>query len=256
MFKRPRVIPVLTIMNGGLVKTNKFNKPIYLGDPINAMKIFNEKLVDELVILDISKDRQLNGPNFQMLQEIADEAFMPLAYGGGIRNVEDGLRVLKIGFEKLVFNSAIEENPRIIEDLVKLVGGQSIVLSLDYRLKFGLIRLYKNSGKIKTRLSISEIIITYEDLGVGEIIIHSIDRDGTRSGYDVTLLSKIAKETTLPIIALGGCNGLHDIKNLMNHSNVSAFAAGHLFVFYGRRNGVLINFPAENDFYNEGIYND
>ncbi len=236
MFKRPRVIPVLTIMNGGLVKTNKFKKPIYLGDPINAMKIFNEKLVDELVILDISKNRQLNGPNFQMLQEIADEAFMPLAYGGGIRNVEEGLRVLKIGFEKLVFNSAIEENPMIIEELVKLVGGQSIVLSLDYRIKLGTTFFYKNSGKIKTRLSISEIIETYENLGVGEIIIHSIDRDGTRIGYDISLLTKIAKETTLPVIALGGCNGLNDIKNLMNQSKVSAFAAGHLFVFYGRRN--------------------
>jgi imidazole glycerol-phosphate synthase subunit HisF len=256
MFKRPRIIPVLTIMNGGLVKTNKFKKPIYLGDPINAMKIFNEKLVDELVILDISKDRQLNGPNVQLLQEIADEAFMPLAYGGGIRTVEEGLRILRIGFEKLVFNTAIEGNPTIIEELVKLVGGQSIVLSLDYRVKFGITLLYSNSGRIKTRLSISEIIKAYEELGVGEIIIHSIDRDGTRSGYDITLLNKIAKETTLPVIALGGCNGLNDIKNLMNQSNVSAFAAGHLFVFYGRRNGVLINFPAESDFYREGIYND
>jgi len=256
MFKRPRVIPVLTIMNDGLIKTTKFNKPIYLGDPINAVKIFNEKVVDELVILDISKDRHLRGPNFQLLQEIADEAFMPLAYGGGIRSIEDGLQILKIGFEKLVFNSMIEENPRVIEDLIGMVGGQSIVLSLDYRTKFGGSHLYKNSGKIKSRFSISEIIKSYENIGVGEIIIHSIDRDGTRSGYDVSLLTRISKETTLPVIALGGCNGLSDIKNLMNQSSVSAFAAGHLFVFYGRRNGVLINFPTESDFYKEGIYND
>jgi cyclase len=208
------------------------------------------------VILDISKDRQVNGPNFQLLQEIADEAFMPLAYGGGIRNVEEGLRILRIGFEKLVFNSAIEESPKIIKELIKLVGGQSIVLSLDYRTKFGISILYKNSGKIKSRLSFTEIIKTYENLGVGEIIIHSIERDGTRSGYDVSLLSKIAKETTLPVIALGGCNGLPDIKKLMNQSDVSAFAAGHLFVFYGQRNGILINFPTESDFYNIGIYHD
>jgi imidazole glycerol-phosphate synthase subunit HisF len=256
MYNRPRVIPVLTILNDGLVKTKRFSKPVYLGDPINATKIFNEKLVDELVVLDISKDRFLRGPNFQLLQEIADEAFMPLAYGGGIRTVEDGLKILQIGFEKLIFNTNIEQNPNVIEELIRLVGGQSIVLSLDYKLQFGQNKFFTNNGTKKSRLMLMDVVLYYEKLGLGELIIQSIDRDGTRKGYDYKMLTYIAEKTSVPIIALGGCSGLSDIKQALTESKVSACAAGHLFVFYGRKNGGLINFPTEKELYFEGIYND
>ena len=256
MYSRPRVIPVLTVMNGDLVKTTKFSKPVYLGDPINATKIFNEKLVDELVILDISKERYARGPNFQLLQEIANEAFMPLAYGGGIRTIEDALKILRIGFEKLIFNSNIEENTVLIEELIRLVGGQSVVLSLDYKTRLGRHKLFTWSGTKENRFQFPDLIAKYEKLGVGELIIHSIDRDGTRAGYDIVLLSHVAKNTSLPIIALGGCYGLSDMRRALLESSVSACAAGHLFVFYGRRNAVLINFPSERDLYVEGIYNE
>jgi len=256
MFKRPRIIPVLTISDGGLVKTTRFRNPSYLGDPINAVKIFNEKTVDELVLLDISNNRHLKGPNFKLLKEVADEAFMPLAYGGGIRTVDDGLQVLSIGFEKLVFNTAIEENPSIIEELIQLVGGQSIVLSLDYRNRFGGLVVYTNNGKKKFSKSVNNILNFYERMGVGEIIMQSIDRDGTRDGYDISILKTLASLTNLPMIALGGCSGLSDIRKLIKNTKINAFAAGHLFVYYGRRNGILINFPSDLDFYREGIYHE
>lgn len=251
---RPRIIPVLTIQNGGLVKTKKFKRPVYLGDPINATKIFNEKMVDELIVLDISKDRFDSGPNFELLKEISSEAFMPLAYGGGIRSVADGIKILSIGFEKLIFNTLFFEEENIIKDLIRLVGGQSIVISLDYKIIFKKIFFYSNNAGVKHKIGLKDVFNKLNELGVGEIVFQSIDRDGTKEGYDLNTYKTIDGLINVPIIALGGCSGLFDLKKVLDLGSINACAAGHIFVFYGQRDGVLINFPSEKELEDLGIY--
>lgn len=253
---RHRVIPVLTIKDGGLVKTLKFKKSTYLGDPINAVRIFNEKEVDELVLLDISEDRAKRGPDFTMLKDIVDEAFMPMTYGGGIRSVEEANQLIKLGFEKVLLSSLLFDNPDVVKSIVEQLGSQSVVISLDYRTKLGKYVFYKDSGITKINKSFNLIMEETNRLEIGEIVLHSIDRDGTRSGYDIIMLETGSMMTSSPVIALGGAKDLTNIREVFAKSRVSAAAAGHLFVFYGRLNGVLINFPSPEELYEEVSVND
>lgn len=253
---RRRVFPVLTIKDGGLVKTVQFKKGTYLGDPINAVRIFNEKEVDELVLLDISEDRSKRGPDFTMLKDIVDEAFMPLTYGGGIRSLEDADQLIKMGFEKVLLNSLLFEELSIVKQIVEHLGSQSVVASLDYRTAFGKTVFFSHGGNKKLSYSMEQLMEMLDDLQVGEIVLHSIDKDGTRSGYDTKLLAKASSLTGCPLIALGGAKNLADIKDTFVGTKVSAAAAGHLFVFYGKLNGVLINFPSSDELFIEDNQND
>lgn len=248
---RRRIFPVLTIKDGGLVKTSRFTAPKYLGDPINAVRIFNEKEVDELIFLDISKDRGKTGPDFELLQRIVDEAFMPLTYGGGISSVEDAYRLIKMGFEKILVNSLFYDEPNVLENIVKHLGSQSVVVSIDYRKKFGKTIFYKNSGRHKINESLERLMDRIRLLEIGEVVLHSIDRDGTRMGYDIEMLKIASVMSESPMIALGGAKDINDIRKAFADSQISAVAAGHLFVFYGKLNGVLINFPQQDELYDE-----
>lgn len=247
MIKRLRVIPVLTVRDRGLVKTTKFKNGAYLGDPINAVRIFNEKEVDELVILDISENRAKRGPDFSLLNDIVDEAFMPLTYGGGIRSLEDADRLIKMGFEKVLLNSLLFEQPSVVKHIVEHLGSQSVVASVDYRTLFGKVVFFSLGGKKKLTYSMEQMFTMLDNLQIGEIVMHSLDKDGTRSGYDIKLLEKASILANCPLIALGGARNLEDIKDVFKRTEISAAAAGHLFVFYGKLNGVLINFPSPED---------
>lgn len=253
--KRPRIIPVLLLSNQGLVKTIKFKKPNYLGDPINAVKIFNEKEVDELCLLDIEASKTGQTPDFDFLTDIASEAFMPLSYGGGIRTIDEIQRLFKIGFEKVVLNTSFVENPMLISQAAELVGSQSVVVSIDAKVSFlGKYNVFIKGGNEKSVYTPVEAAKEAERLGAGELIINSIDNDGTMQGYDNKLIKMVTDAVKIPVIACGGAGAIHDLKEIIYESNAHAAAAGSMFVYYGRKKAVLINFPTEEEFVKEGIY--
>ena len=238
---RVRVIPVLLLKNGGLVKTIRFRDPKYVGDPINAVRIFNEKEVDELVLLNIDRD-QAPIP-FEQLEEIASEAFMPLGYGGGFRNIEDIYRVLRMGFEKVILNTATVENEALIVQAAKEVGSQSVVACIDVKQNiWGKYDVLVDGGTRKIRRHPVQHARRMEELGAGEIIIQSIDRDGTRTGYDINLLGEIVEEVNVPVVACGGADSIDDFAAAVR-AGASAVAAGSCFVFYGKHRAVLISYP-------------
>jgi cyclase len=241
---RPRVIPCLLIKENGLVKTKKFSKPKYVGDPLNAVKIFNELEVDELLVLDI--DATINGlsPNEKLISKLAEECRMPLCYGGGVKTVEQFEKLVSLGVEKVAFSSAAIENPQIIYEAAKKVGSQSVVVVLDIKYQ-GLIskpKITTLSGSRIFDLDLFEFIKKIEDLGAGEIVINCIDRDGTRSGYDIELISKIRKVSILILTLLGGANSFKDIEDLVTNIKTIGCSAGSLFVFKGKFDAVLINY--------------
>jgi cyclase len=239
-----RVIPCLLLKDGGLVKTVRFSKPTYVGDPINAVKIFNDKEVDELVLLDITASVRQKPPDFRLLENIANEAFMPLGYGGGVRTEDDVRRILKIGFEKIVLNSVAASDPGFIRRAAAIVGCQSIVISVDVRKKlFGGYEVYTQSGNRGTGQDPVSFARRAQEEGAGELILHSIDRDGTMAGYDVPLLRQVTAAVTIPVVALGGAAGLPDFAEAVKAGGASAVAAGSLFVFHGKHRAVLINYP-------------
>lgn len=253
MYVRPRIIPCLLVYDGNLVKTKKFSKPEYLGDPINAVKIFNEENVDELCLLDISpyKNKQID---FDLLENIASEAFMPLSYGGGINSLQDAKRLYRLGFEKLVFNTAIFNNSKLISEVVGFAGAQSVVASIDVKKNiWGRQYCYVQCGKQCTKMNPEQYVKRAENLGVGEIFLNSIDNDGMMRGYDVDLIREISSSTQLPLIACGGAGSTKDLKMALD-SGASAVSAGSIFVYYGPRRAVLINYPHENEFLELGIY--
>lgn len=252
MFDRPRVIPCLLVDDKRLVKTIRFRKPNYLGDPINAVRIYNEKMVDELCILDITRKRE-NELDFEFLHSIATEAFMPLSYGGGIQNIQQIKKLFHIGFEKIIINSSLVENPDLVTEAVKYAGSQSIIASIDVKRSFFQSYCCIKNGKINTKLHPGELARRAQELGVGEILLNSIDRDGTMLGYDTELISKISSLTNIPIIACGGAGNLFDMKKAII-SGAHAVAAGSIFVYYGAKKGVLINYPSEEDFISSGIF--
>jgi cyclase len=241
---RPRIIPCLLVHDKGLVKTEHFKTPRYLGDPMNAVRIFNEKEVDELIILDIDATVEGRGPDFKMIEHWAEECRMPLCYGGGVTTVEQAQRIFSLGVEKIAFSAGAIKNPDIIREISEKVGSQSVVVVLDVKKKlFGGYEVYTHNGKKATGKSPFELIKIFEQLGAGEIVINSIDKDGEMKGYDMKLIEASRKETTLPLTAIGGAGKLEDIGELISKFGIIGAAAGSLFVFKGKLKAVLINYP-------------
>lgn len=254
MIIRPRIIPVLLIDNQSLVKTIKFKNPNYLGDPINATRIFNEKAVDELCILDISASRELKGPDFKMLKDIAEEAFMPLSYGGGINSLEDAKTILKMGYEKVVFNTSSINNTEMIKNLINEVGSQSVVVSIDFKKSLLSKKCFIRNGSVKTSHTPLELAKMMQRLGVGEIILQAIDNDGMMNGYDIETIKEVSQGVSIPVIACGGASSIQNLREALSLGGASAVAAGSLFVYYGKKKAVLINYPDETTLFEKGVY--
>jgi len=241
---RTRVIPVLLLYNGGLYKTIQFKNPRYIGDPINAVRIFNEKEVDELVLYDISASEQKKSPDFDLIEEIATECFMPICYGGGIKTEQDAERLFRLGVEKISINTSFVEDEDILRNLSKKFGRSSVVVTIDVKKDLlGKYKVYTNRGKDNTGVNLSDCVRKVEELGAGEMIINNIDRDGTMKGYDIKLLKEITKISTIPVVACGGAGKMEDLKEVVVEGGVSGVAAGSLFVYWGSKKGVLINYP-------------
>jgi imidazole glycerol-phosphate synthase subunit HisF len=241
----PRIIPCLLIKNKGLVKTVKFSDSKYVGDPLNAVKIFNEKGVDELIVLDIDVTIEQREPNYKMIAHLALECRMPLCYGGGVKNKEQALRIFELGVEKIAISSVVLENPKIVSDIAGIVGNQSVVVVLDVKKnRFSKkYELYTHNGKQKSGLNPLEIAKQVEALGCGEIVINSIGHDGMMAGYDSKIIDAIRDVVSIPITVLGGAGSLEDIGQMINQHGIIGVAAGSLFVFKGKYKAVLINYP-------------
>ena len=243
-----RIIPILLLMDEGLVKGKNFKNHKYVGDPINAVKIFNEKEVDELFFFDLSAGGKSNNIQFDLISDIASEAFMPLGYGGGIKNINQIEKLFKIGIEKVALNTAAYFDQNFVKDAVKVAGSQSIVISIDVRKTFlGKYEVYVNNGQVNTKLNPVDYAKKMEDLGVGELIICSIDREGTDKGYDLKLLELVSKAVDIPVIGLGGASSLLNMVEAKNKTSVSGLAAGNLFIYYGKHKAVLINYPKNTE---------
>ena len=244
----PRLIPCLLVHKGGLVKTVRFGSPQYVGDPINAVRIFNEKRADELVILDIDASVQNIEPNFLMIARIASECRMPLCYGGGIKNVEQAKRIIGLGVEKIAISSGFIERPEIISEIAHELGRQSVVVVLDVKksLSDEAYEVHIKNGQVNTNQNLYDAVIEAERLGAGEIVINSIDQDGVMKGYDLTLAKKVRELVNVPITMLGGAGRMDDIKALVHACGVVGASAGSLFVFKGVYKAVLINYPSSN----------
>ncbi len=241
---RTRVIPCLLLRNGGLVKTVKFADPKYVGDPINAVRIFNEKEVDELVFLDISATAAGRGPNLELIRDIATEAFMPFGYGGGVRTIEQVASLVAAGVEKVVLNTVAPERPDFVREAARLVGSSSVVVSVDVkRSLLGKYEVVTCNGSRRTGLEPVEWARRVEDLGAGELFLTAVDRDGTQKGYDLPLLRQVTEAVTIPVIASGGAGRLADFRGAVSEGGASAVAAGSLFVFHGKHRAVLITYP-------------
>jgi cyclase len=238
----------LLLSGAGLVKTIQFKRPKYVGDPINAVRIFNDKEVDEIVFLDIMASRSNSEPAFNLLAEIASEAFMPFGYGGGIKSVKDIERLIKIGIEKVILNTIAYKNPRLVADASSIFGSQSIVISIDVKRNFwGKYEVWTDCGNFNTKLSPVGYALKMRDLGAGEIFLNSIDRDGTMKGYDLQLIKSITDHLSIPLVACGGAASLNDFHLAVNKSGASAVAAGSMFVFHGIHRAVLITYPEYNE---------
>jgi cyclase len=246
-----RVMPCLLVSNGRLVKTVRFRNPAYVGDPVNAIKIYNEKEVDELILLDITATVEGRKPDFSFLSEVADECFMPLAYGGGICDIDDISRIFSLGIEKVAINSYALENPSFVEKAAAVFGSQSILLSMDVKKNlFGKYRVYGRGGRNGTDHEPAAWAARMERIGAGEILLNSIDQDGTMEGYDTTLIRKVTEAVTVPVIACGGAGRIQDFKMAVEEGGASAVAAGSMVVYQGKNKGVLINFPSQDDLKN------
>jgi imidazole glycerol-phosphate synthase subunit HisF len=240
---RARVIPCLLLRGAGLVKTIGFRDPTYVGDPVNAIKIFNDKEVDELVLLDIDASREQRGPRYDVIRDIASECFMPLGYGGGIRTVDEIRRVLATGVEKVIVNSAAAADPALVEAAAREFGSQSVVVSLDVRKKLiGGYEVRTLGGTRGTGAHPVDAARRMEASGAGEILLTSIDRDGTQRGYDLELTRMVADAVSVPVIACGGAGSVADLAAGVREGHASAVAAGSLFVFHGRHRAVLISY--------------
>ena len=250
---RPRIIPSLLLQDNGLVKTVNFKNPKYVGDPINAVKIFNEKEVDELAIFDIDATAKGQEPNYSLIERIANQSRMPLCYGGGVKTVEQAQKIFGRGIEKIALSSAVLQNPELITQIADRVGAQSVIVVLDVKKKlFGGYEVYTHNGKKATGINPFEFVEKAQQLGAGEIIINSIDLDGVMKGYDLTLIDKIREKISLPLTVLGGAGSLADIAKVIEKHKIIGVAAGSLFVFKGVYKAVLINYPTKAE--KENIY--
>lgn len=240
----PRVIPVLLLRGRGLVKTVAFRKPVYLGDPVNVIRIFNDKEVDELTLLDIDATPRGRGPDFRLLHEIASECFMPLGYGGGISTVAQVRQLLAIGLEKVVLNARAVEDPSFVRAAADEAGSQSVVVSIDVKRRlFGGQRVVTRSGRVDTGIDPVALAEEMQRRGAGELILNSVDRDGTMKGYDLPLVRRVASAVDIPVVACGGAASAEDFGRAVAEG-ASAVAAGAMFVFQGPHRGVLISFPS------------
>ena len=239
-----RVIPCLLLRNQGLVKTVKFKDPKYVGDPINAVRIFNDKEVDELLFLDITATVDRRTPRYKIISEIASECFMPLAYGGGIRSIEDIRQVLAVGVEKVCINTHAVDDPEFIRTAADIFGSQSIVVSIDVKKTlFGKYEVFTNSGSKASNLDPLSHAVRMEQMGAGEIFLNSIDRDGTMTGYDLELTRRVTAAVGIPVIACGGAGTVAHFRDAVKQGGASAVSAGSMFVFHGKHRAVLISYP-------------
>jgi len=241
---KTRVIPSLLLKNRGLVKTVNFQDPKYLGDPINIIRIFNEKEVDELILLDIRASLERKRPSFDLIAQIADECFMPLGYGGGIRTLEDMKTLFHLGIEKIALNTYAVEEPSLIQKGAALFGNQSIMVSMDVKKnRSGRYEVFIYGGQKGTGLDPVEQAVKMEKLGAGELFLNSIERDGTGKGYDVELIQLVSKALRIPVVACGGAGKIGDFVQAVKIGGASAVSAGSLFVFQGPHRAVLISYP-------------
>lgn len=242
--RRIRIIPVLLLEKGGLYKTVKFKNPNYVGDPINAVKIFNEKEADELLLLDFRASADKRKIDFNKITEIASEAFMPMAYGGGVTKLDEAKRVFDCGYEKIVLNSVLFENNLLVENIANIYGAQAVVGCMDVKKNFFRKNLvYSHSGKNKTGYTPLEWAAKLEEYGVGEIIINNIDNDGTWEGYNLEIIAEVSAKVKVPVIACGGAGSVDDFRKAVD-AGASAVAAGSMFVYQKKGMGVLISFPS------------
>lgn len=246
---RPRIIPCLLLKGGSLVKTVKFKNPSYVGDPVNAIKIFNEKEVDELILIDISKTEI----PFDTLKKVTRECFMPLSYGGNVRTIDDMRRLFRMGIEKVIINDLLIDNPQLVRRAIKLFGSQSIVASVDTKKNiWGVKKVYRHSKKKTIDLSPLEYVKQLVDLGVGEIMLYSVDNDGTWGGMDLQLINEMSGKVSLPIISCGGVGSIKDIEDSIK-SGSSAVAIGSMCVYSKKDMGVLIRFPKQKEINYENL---
>jgi cyclase len=249
---RSRITPCLLVHKKGLVKTVQFKDPKYVGDPINAVKIFNEKEVDELMVLDIDATTEGRGPDFTMIKNLAIECRMPFCYGGGVTTVEQAKEIIKLGAEKVALSSAAIHNLSLLSKIGQAVGLQSVVVVIDVKKTKSLFKaanyeVYSGNGKTKTGIKLEDFLIQINQVGVGEIVINSIDRDGTMEGYDLELVQLVREKVDVPLTILGGAGSNQDIKELISRYKVIGAAAGSLFVFKGKYRAVLINYPSKEE---------
>lgn len=250
---RIRVIPSLLIQRGGLVKSVRFKDHKYVGDPINAVKIFNDKEVDEIALLDISATTEKRPPDIARIREIASEAFMPLGYGGGITTLEEIKALITAGVEKVILNSSAFANPGLITEGAKYVGSQSIVVSMDVKKNmWGKYKVYVRNGSKNTDLDPVAYARQVENAGAGEIVLNSIDRDGTFEGYDTELIGLVCSQVHIPVVALGGASSVEDFTRAVDRG-ASAVSAGSLFVFQRPHKAVLISYPSQADLKKNGL---
>lgn len=243
---RPRIIPCLLIHNGGLVKTVRFGAPKYVGDPLNAVRIFNEKEVDELMVVDIDASRYSREPDYKLIANLALECRMPLSYGGGVKTVEQFDRIISLGVEKVAVSSAAVDDPTLISRAAARIGSQSVVVVIDVK-KSGLLRkpevVTLNATK-RSGLDPTNFAVKLQELGAGEIVLNNVDRDGEMKGYDFDLIDSVRNAISTPLTVLGGAGSLDDIRSLVSRYGVIGAAAGSLFVFKGKYRAVLINYPS------------
>lgn len=245
--RRARIIPFLLLREGSLVKTRRFGEPKYIGDPINAVKIFNEKEVDELVLLDITATPAGKGPNLELIKDIASEAFMPIGYGGGIHSMAQIESLFKAGVEKVSLNSVLYDDPGLVTEAARVFGSQSIVATVD--VKKALLAghaLHSHGGKRRQPVDVMEHVRRLEQLGVGELVLQSVDRDGMMAGYDLAFVEKVAKSVPIPVICIGGAGNVEHLREGLR-AGASAAGAGSMFVFQGAHKAVLISYPEPSE---------
>lgn len=243
---RPRIIPSLLMHDKGLVKTVNFKSPKYVGDPINAVRIFNEKEVDELAFFDIDATVLNKEPDYILIEKLANQSRMPLCYGGGVKTVEQAQKIFGLGVEKIALSSAVIQNPQLVTHIAARVGSQSVIVVLDVKKKMlGGYEIYTHNGKKSTGINPIEFAKELEKFGAGEIIINSIDQDGVMKGYDLDLINKIAEIISIPMTVLGGAGSISDIEKVIDKHGIIGVAAGSLFVFKGPYKAVLISYPTQ-----------
>jgi cyclase len=252
---RPRIIPCLLVQHGRLVKTVEFRRPTYVGDPINAIRVFNDKGADELVLLDIAATLDGSGPDFELLEKVATECFMPLCYGGGVTSVEQMRQVLGLGIEKVALNTSAVERPELIGDAAAEFGSQSVVVSIDVRRarrgRRGKEEVVTRGARDRTGLDPVQFAREAERLGAGELLLTSVDRDGTMQGYDLELIRRVSAAVGIPVVACGGAATGQDLVAAIDDGGASGAAAGSMFVFTGRHRAVLISYVTADDLESE-----